>query len=351
MENIYLVEPSFLYEDIQIRLPYSTGLIWSHCKTNKIIEKNYKLSDILFVRDRIDKFVDNIYNPSVIGFSCFVWNWAFNNEVAKVIKEKYPDCVIVYGGQHQPSTDRLKHEKDFFKKHSYVNILVHGEGELTFEQILLENLKEKNWSKVTGITYQTNNYKFVTTLSTPRITDIDSMPSPYLDGTFNNLIEKYKDKNFRFTCTIEGVRGCPYRCTFCEIGSLYFQKLQRQSFNKLKRRNITLKKISNLKINSYDYMFFQGSSNFSKMININLNYFSVKNQRNIEIFTENEVILIDLLARQINFVSLNNIRVKKFKPISTTNRMIFQIKDILKKKPQHACSYESGLEVLKILGI
>jgi CMP-N,N'-diacetyllegionaminic acid synthase len=122
-------------------------------------------------------------------------------------------------------------------------------------------------------------------------------------------------------------------------------------FGKLKRRNITLKKISNLKINSYDYMFFQGSSNFSKMININLNYFSVKNQRNIEIFTENEVILIDLLARQINFVSLNNIRVKKFKPISATNRMIFQIKDILKKKPQHACSYESGLKVLKILGI
>ena len=61
------------------------------------------------------------------------------------------------------------------------------------------------------------------------------MPSPSLDGTFNNLIEKYKDKNFRFTCTIEGVRGCPYRCTFCEIGSLYFQKLQRQSFNKLKK--------------------------------------------------------------------------------------------------------------------
>ncbi|SVE40910.1 uncharacterized protein METZ01_LOCUS493764, partial [marine metagenome] len=78
MENIYLVEPSFLYEDIQVRLPYSTGLIWSHCKTNKIIEKNYKLSDILFVRDEIDKFVDNIHNPSVIGFSCFVWNWAFN---------------------------------------------------------------------------------------------------------------------------------------------------------------------------------------------------------------------------------------------------------------------------------
>jgi putative methyltransferase len=91
-------------------------LLWSHCKTNKVIEKNYKLSDILFVRDEIDKFVEEIENPSVIGFSCFVWNWAFNNEVAKIVKEKYPDCLIIYGGQHQPSVERLKHEQIKYQK-------------------------------------------------------------------------------------------------------------------------------------------------------------------------------------------------------------------------------------------
>lgn len=256
MKNkLYLVEPSFLFEDIQVRLPYSTGLLWSHCRLNKTIKENYELADYLFIRTDVDDFINEIENPSIIGFSCFVWNWAFNNEVAKIVKERYPDCVIVYGGQHQPSVDRLKHEKDFFERHPYVDMLVHGEGELTFEQILLENLEEKDWSKVTGITYQTNDYKFVTTLTTPRITDIDSMPSPYLDGTFDKILKKYKNKDFNFTCTVEGTRGCPYRCTYCEIGSLYFQKLQKQSFKKLKREFEWISK------NNIDYVD-NGDSNF-----------------------------------------------------------------------------------------
>jgi len=207
-------------------------LLWSHCKTNKIIEKNYKLSDILFVRDEIDKFVENIHNPTVIGFSCFVWNWAFNNEVAKIVKEKYPDCLIIYGGQHQPSVERLKHEQDFFKKNPYVDIIVHGEGELTFEEILLENLKDKNWDSIAGVTYQTKDYKFKTTPTRKRIENIDVMPSPYLDGVMDKLVEEWKDK-YIFTASVETVRGCPYRCTYCEIGSLYFQKLRPQSFDKM----------------------------------------------------------------------------------------------------------------------
>jgi len=209
-------------------------LLWSHCQTNKTIEKNYNLTDILFVRDEIDKFVDDIDNPSVIGFSCFVWNWAFNNEVATKVKEKYPDCIIIYGGQHQPSADRLKHEQDFFKEHPYVDILVHGEGELTFEQILLENLKDKDWSKVNGITYKLKDDKFKTNPTQQRIADIDSMPSPYLNGLMDRFVDKWKDK-YVFTATVESVRGCPYRCTYCEIGDLYFQKIKPQSYQKIQK--------------------------------------------------------------------------------------------------------------------
>ena len=50
------------------------------------------------------------------------------------------------------------------------------------------------------------------------------MPSPYLDGLFNELI-KDNPNNLDFICTVETVRGCPYRCTFCEIGHLNWQKI------------------------------------------------------------------------------------------------------------------------------
>ena len=50
------------------------------------------------------------------------------------------------------------------------------------------------------------------------------MPSPYLDGLFDKLVED-KDHDYDFEGAIETVRGCPYRCTFCDIGDLYFQKI------------------------------------------------------------------------------------------------------------------------------
>ena len=238
---MYLVEASYVFGGRQVRLPYSTGLLWSHCQTNDTIKTNYELTDIFFVRDEVETFIDSIENPSVVGFSCFVWNWELNNEVAKKVKEKYPDCVIVYGGQHQPSANRLKHETDFFEKHPYVDILVHGEGELTFENILLENLKGKDWSKVNGITYQKEDGKFQTNQSQMRIADIDSMPSPYLDGLMDRFVDKWKHK-YVFTATIESVRGCPYRCTYCEIGDLYFQKIKPQSYEKIEAESIWMSK-------------------------------------------------------------------------------------------------------------
>lgn len=232
--KLYFIESSYVYGDVQVRLPYSTGLIWSYCKLNKTIIDNYEFGDILFARTTVEDFVDRLDNPTIIGFSCFVWNWAFNNEVAKIVKEKYPDCLIVYGGQHQPTVKRLKYESDFFEKHPYVDILVHGEGELTFEDILLENIKDKDWSKVDGISYQIDNNKFINNKTRIRVGDVDSMPSPYLDGVMDKYVERYKDK-YSFTTTIESVRGCPYRCTYCEIGDLYFQKIKPQSIEKLKK--------------------------------------------------------------------------------------------------------------------
>ena len=238
---MYLVEASYVFGGRQVRLPYSTGLLWSHCQTNDTIKTNYELTDIFFIRDEVETFIDSIENPSVVGFSCFVWNWELNNEIAKKVKEKYPDCVILYGGQHQPSANRLKHETDFFEKHPYVDILVHGEGELTFENILLENLKGKDWSKVNGITYQKEDGKFQTNQSQMRIADIDSMPSPYLDGLMDRFVDKWKHK-YVFTATIESVRGCPYRCTYCEIGDLYFQKIKPQSYEKIEAESIWMSK-------------------------------------------------------------------------------------------------------------
>ena len=39
----------------------------------------------------------------------------------------------------------------------------------------------------------------------------------------------------KYSMAMQATRGCPYRCTYCEIGDLYFQKIKPQSIEKLKK--------------------------------------------------------------------------------------------------------------------
>ena len=66
----------------------------------------------------------------------------------------------------------------------------------------------------------------------PRIPDLTSMPSPYLNGLFDKLISD-PDCVFDLEATIETTRGCPYACTYCEIGTRYYQKIKYHTLEKV----------------------------------------------------------------------------------------------------------------------
>ena len=60
------------------------------------------------------------------------------------------------------------------------DIIVHGEGELTFEEILTESLKDNpNYLGISGCSFITND-GHMTTLPRNRIVDLSQSPSPYL---------------------------------------------------------------------------------------------------------------------------------------------------------------------------
>lgn len=255
MKNVYLFEINDILTN-QAKLPYSTGLIWSYCDTITEIKQNYRLGNIFWWRQSTEDYMKQIENPTVVGFSCFVWNWTSNIELAKSIKEKYPECIIVFGGWQVPMSDRIS---GFFKEHPYVDIAVHGEGEVTFANILIENLKGfPEWESVKGCSmpyrmlsnkrmknqivdyglvtkkeFLPSSYSMLDTFTTSpraRINNLAEMPSPYLDGLFDRIV---KDCSYELEATFETTRGCPYSCTYCEIGTKYYQKIKYHSLNKV----------------------------------------------------------------------------------------------------------------------
>ena len=226
MKNIYLFELSDVFAD-QVYLPYSSGVIWSYVKNIKEIKENYILKDWFYAREEAEDIIAKIKNPDILLFSCFMWNWNLNCEIAKTLKEKYPNCKIMFGGQHQPLADRAK---GFFKLHPYVDVLIHSEGEETIKELLYE----KPYKEIKGITYNNSN-KEIRNPPRIRLEGIHDNPSPFLDGSFDWLVEKNnKERKLTFHATVESARGCPFSCAFCEIGDKYYQKLK-TSYEKTKK--------------------------------------------------------------------------------------------------------------------
>ena len=229
-KNVYLFEINDVIAN-QMKLPYSTGLIWSYCLEEQAVEDNYQLAEWFYYRDddkNLDTMFDNVENPSVVGFNCFVWNWEFNKKMAKRIKDAHPEAIIVFGGWQQPTADR---SQEFFKTHPYVDILAHGEGEVTFREILLENLKENaDFKTISGCSIKNDDLSTFATPPRARIQDLNAMPSPYLTGLFDPIAA---ETPYILESTIETTRGCPYQCTFCEIGTKYLQKIKSQSLEKV----------------------------------------------------------------------------------------------------------------------
>ncbi len=218
MANIYIVSLN------QVPfLPYIYGLLRASAEKDPVISKNYLFQEPIFLPDTSENILMKMEKPDVTGFSCYVWNFRKHMKVARLIKEKWPETLIVAGGPHIPDVI-----EDFFLQHPYVDILVHGEGELTFRDVLRENLKTNpDWSNIPGISYRTSDGKTQTT--SRRQSSWTEMLSAYADGYLNNAIKRCQSDNLQFYALWETNRGCPYSCSFCDWGSSTMSKIRRFS--------------------------------------------------------------------------------------------------------------------------
>jgi len=207
----------------RIHFPYSISLLVAHIKTNEALSSKFKFEKTFVFRDekKLDQYIEECRDSDVLLCSCYVWNWEITTYLAKRVKEINPNCLIVFGGPQAPLII-----DGFFKKYPFVDIIVHGEGELILENLLTEFLGNKDFSKVKGIS--TNEF---TTEPQDRIKDFDSFPSPYLTNTVWDLVDKVD--GFQWIVSWETNRGCPYACTFCDWGSATATKMRKWSEDRL----------------------------------------------------------------------------------------------------------------------
>lgn len=130
----------------------------------------------------------------VIAFSCYIWNLEYVCRLAKNLKAVMPRVEIWLGGP-----EVSYHGIEFMEQHPYVDLIILGEGELAFSELV----KGKDREAISGIVYRRRNKICLQPAET--LVSLDRLPFLYQDmRPFEHRIVYY-----------ESSRGCPFRCSYC----------------------------------------------------------------------------------------------------------------------------------------
>lgn len=207
-KKLYFFQVNYSYGK-SAHIPYTAGQLAAYAFDDKDISESYTLENIFFLREKPEKVMEKIDSPFMVAFSTYLWNCNYNKTLAKLIKEKYPECIIVFGGHHVPPGGEMLEECP------YIDYLLHGEGEIIFRRLMRAAIGIENACEIPGISFRTENG----TMTNPEmISEECNFPSPYLNGFFDKIIKENPD--IEFIGLIETSRGCPNSCAYCDWSNM-----------------------------------------------------------------------------------------------------------------------------------
>jgi anaerobic magnesium-protoporphyrin IX monomethyl ester cyclase len=173
--------------------------------------------DIKIIDQRIDKgwrkhLLEEINkNPICVGITSMTGPQIRNGLEASRLVRQHGDIPIVWGGIHPTLLPRQTLENE------NIDIVVQGEGEKTFFELVQALEKGKPLSKVKGIWYKENG-EIKNTEPRPFI-DLNEQPplSYHLVDVKKYLVTVFGQGHLSF----ESSRGCPFKCTYCYNTKVY----------------------------------------------------------------------------------------------------------------------------------
>lgn len=193
-------------------LPLVSGKLRAYAETSEIVKRHYDFRPFLFHIDRPDRILEQYDNPAIAAFSSSMWNEQLCLEVARGVKQRWPNCLIIFGGTQVPH-----HSVVFMAEHGFIDVCVRAEGEEPFKQILERHAEGKDFSGLANVTWRRHDGDVIeNTEPADFARDLDVYPSPYVEGLFDPIVQANPDITFQ--AIIETNRGCPFHCTFCYWG-------------------------------------------------------------------------------------------------------------------------------------
>ena len=154
------------------------------------------------INHQMEQILQDIYKrkPDVIGFSCYIWNISYVKVILADIKKVLPDVKIWAGGP-----EVSYHGEAFLKEEPAVDLVMMGEGEITFAHFLKALLEGEDLKQVPGLMVRNADGTFTDT-GFRQVMDMSQIPFPYAFMDMKELEHRI--------IYYESSRGCPFSCAY-----------------------------------------------------------------------------------------------------------------------------------------
>lgn len=155
------------------------------------------------INHQMEQILQDIYKrkPDVIGFSCYIWNISYVKMILADIKKVLPNVKIWAGGP-----EVSYHGEAFLKEEPAVDLVMMGEGEITFAHFLKALLEGEELKQVPGLMLR-NDDGTITDTGFRQVMDMSQIPFPYAFMDMKELEHRI--------IYYESSRGCPFSCAYC----------------------------------------------------------------------------------------------------------------------------------------
>lgn len=158
--------------------------------------------------------------PDVVGITAsYALDLTSAVKLAQALRAAGYEGMIMAGGHPATATYSV-----LLTQFPAVNVVVRGEGEITFADLLDRLETGQDWRATPGIAFQQNGK---VTVTPPRrlLTDLDSLPVPArdnvcTDGAPSSAVLS-RSRGLEPATVILSSRGCPFQCTYCSVQSFY----------------------------------------------------------------------------------------------------------------------------------
>jgi len=208
--KIVLIFPPSIYQTKETMPPL--GLAWLAA----VLQKN-GFSDVYIIDSVINKY-DNqkiiellkAQSADLIGLSFGTQNRFYAFQLAELIKENFPSVPLVAGGPHVTLT-----ADDTLKQIQAIDMIVRGEGEFTFLELVQALERGNDLGTVNGLSYRNSQGEIFHNAERTPIADLDALPFPARELL---PIKDYQQKiplSDKICTSMITSRGCPNNCIYC----------------------------------------------------------------------------------------------------------------------------------------